>query len=201
MAKVLELQLQPQSFQWIFRTDLLRIDWFDLFAVQGTLKSLLQHHSSKVSVLQCSAFFIVYLSHPYVTTGKASTDSLQYSYRIWNTVVIRCSINNLPEGTSIHYSLVLPFLVSLPMCPVTSPQNKWIFASKTASGGNPNYNNGVGQSLLLVISKSLGNRKIFLSLLPSFFLPSPPLPCLPFSLAPLPTPATLPSSKKSLKAL
>ena len=47
-----------------------RIDWWDLPAVQGTLKSLLQHHSSKASILQCSAFFIVQLSHPYVTTGK-----------------------------------------------------------------------------------------------------------------------------------
>ena len=47
-----------------------RIHWLDLLAVQGTLKSLLQHHSSKASVLQCSAFFIVQLSHPYMTTGK-----------------------------------------------------------------------------------------------------------------------------------
>ena len=47
-----------------------RIDWFDLLAVQGTLKSLLQHHSSKPSILQHSAFFIVQLSHPYMTTGK-----------------------------------------------------------------------------------------------------------------------------------
>ena len=47
-----------------------RIDWLDLFAVQGTLKSLLQHHSSKASILQCSAFFMVWLSHPYMTTGK-----------------------------------------------------------------------------------------------------------------------------------
>ena len=47
-----------------------RIDWFDLLAVQGTLKSLLQHHSSKALILQRSAFFIVQLSHPYVTTGK-----------------------------------------------------------------------------------------------------------------------------------
>ena len=47
-----------------------RRDWLDLLAVQGTLKSLLQHHSSKASVLQCSAFFIVQLSHPYLTTGK-----------------------------------------------------------------------------------------------------------------------------------
>ena len=61
VAKVLEFQLQHQSFQWTPRTDLL--------AVQGTLKSLLQHHSSKASILQCSAFFMVQLSHPYVTTG------------------------------------------------------------------------------------------------------------------------------------
>ena len=47
-----------------------RIDWFDLLAVQGTLKSFLQHHTSKVSNLQRSAFFMVQLSHPYVTTGK-----------------------------------------------------------------------------------------------------------------------------------
>ena len=47
-----------------------RMDWWDLLAVQGTLKSLLQHHSSKASILRCSAFFIVQLSHPYVTTGK-----------------------------------------------------------------------------------------------------------------------------------
>ena len=47
-----------------------RMDWLDLHAVQGILKSLLQHHSSKVSILRCSAFFIVQLSHPYMTTGK-----------------------------------------------------------------------------------------------------------------------------------
>ena len=47
-----------------------RMNWFDLLAVQGTLKSLLQHHSSKASILRCSAFFIVQLSNPYMTTGK-----------------------------------------------------------------------------------------------------------------------------------
>ena len=47
-----------------------RMDWLDLLAVQGTLKSLLQHHSSKTSILRCSAFFIVQLSHPYMTIGK-----------------------------------------------------------------------------------------------------------------------------------
>ena len=48
-----------------------RMDWLDLLAIQGTFKSLLQHHSSKASILQCSAFFIVQLSHPYITTGKS----------------------------------------------------------------------------------------------------------------------------------
>ena len=48
----------------------IKMDWLDLLAVQGTLKSHLQHHSSKASILQCSAFFIVQLSHPYMTTGK-----------------------------------------------------------------------------------------------------------------------------------
>ena len=66
----MEFQLQHQSFQLIFRTDVFRIDWLDLLAVQGTLKNLLQHHSSKASILWHSAFFIVQLSHPYVTTGK-----------------------------------------------------------------------------------------------------------------------------------
>jgi len=53
------------------------IDWCDLLAVQGTLKSLLQHHSSKASILQCSAFFILQLSHPYTTTGKTIVLTIQ----------------------------------------------------------------------------------------------------------------------------
>ena len=57
-----------------------RMDWLDLLAVQGTLKSLLQHHSSKTSILQCSAFSIVQLSHPYMTIGKIIADY------IWNFV-------------------------------------------------------------------------------------------------------------------
>ena len=50
-----------------------RVDWFDLLVVQGTLKSLLQHHSSKASILSCSAFFMVQLSHPYMSTDKSHT--------------------------------------------------------------------------------------------------------------------------------
>ena len=68
VAKTLELQ--QQSFQWIVRLISFRNDFFDLLGVQGTLKSLLQNHCSKASILQCSAFLMVKLSHPYVTTGK-----------------------------------------------------------------------------------------------------------------------------------
>ena len=68
--KVLEFQLQHQNFQWISVLISFGMDWLDLLVVQGTLKSLLQHHSSEASILQCSAFFIVQLSHPYMTTGK-----------------------------------------------------------------------------------------------------------------------------------
>ena len=77
VAKVLELQFQHQTFQWgfrvdfqkAFRVDSLRISWFDL-AFQGTLKSLLQHHNLKASILWWSAFFMVQLSHLYMITGK-----------------------------------------------------------------------------------------------------------------------------------
>ena len=68
VAKVLEFQLQHQSFQ--FRTDFLQDNWLDLLAVQETLKSLLQHHSSKASILRHSAFFIVRLSYTHMITGK-----------------------------------------------------------------------------------------------------------------------------------
>ena len=68
MAKLLELQ--HQSFNEYSRLVSFRIDLFGFFAVQGTLKSLLQHRSSKASILWHSAFFMVQLSHPYMTTGK-----------------------------------------------------------------------------------------------------------------------------------
>ena len=70
VAKVLEFQLHYQSFQRIFRWVSFRTDWFNLLDVQGTLKSLLQHHNSKASILWCSASFMVQLSHPYMTTGQ-----------------------------------------------------------------------------------------------------------------------------------
>ena len=75
VAKVLEFQLQHSSSneQWIFQYSELfsfKIDWLHFLAVQGTLKSLLQHHRSKASILWLSAFFVFQFSHPYMTNGK-----------------------------------------------------------------------------------------------------------------------------------
>ena len=71
VASVLELHISPSNeYSGLIS---FRIDWFDLLAVQGTLKSLRQHHSSKASALWCSAFSMVQLSHPYMTTGKTVT--------------------------------------------------------------------------------------------------------------------------------
>ena len=66
----MKLQLQHQSFQEYSGLISHRMDWFDFLAARGTLKSLLQHHSSKASILRCSAPFMVRPSHPYMTTGK-----------------------------------------------------------------------------------------------------------------------------------
>ena len=79
-AKVLELQLQHQSFQQCSGLISFRIDWFDLLAVQGTRKSLFQHHSFKTSILWHSAFFMVQLSHLYMNTGKI------IAFTIWTFV-------------------------------------------------------------------------------------------------------------------
>ena len=79
VAKVLEFQFQPQSFNGHPGLICFRMDWLDLLAVQGTLKSL-QHHSSKASIFQRSAFFTVQLSHPYMTTGK----TIAYTYFLTN---------------------------------------------------------------------------------------------------------------------
>ena len=70
VAKVLDLQFSISPSKEYLGLISFRTDWFDLLAVQGTLKSLLQHHSSEASILRCSAFFIVQLSHLYMTTGK-----------------------------------------------------------------------------------------------------------------------------------
>ena len=81
VAKLLDLQLQQQSLQWIFRVISFIIDWFDLLTVQRTLKSLFYHHSSKALILHCSAFFMVQLSYLYMDTGKTIT------LAIWTFVI------------------------------------------------------------------------------------------------------------------
>ena len=92
-----------------------RMDWLDLFAVQGTLKSLLQHHSSKASVLRCSAFFIVQLSHPYMTTGKTIALTRQtFVAKVMSllfNMLYRLVITFLPRSKSLL--LLLPFSNSL----------------------------------------------------------------------------------------
>ena len=83
VAKELEFQLHSQSFHEHPGLISFRMDWLDLLAVQGTLKSLLQHHSSKESILRHSAFFIVQHSNPYMTTGKPVT-------KVENKLPVRC---------------------------------------------------------------------------------------------------------------
>ena len=78
-----------------------RIDWFDLLAVQGTLKSLLQHHSSKASILGCSAFFTVQVSHPYMITGKTIALTIQtFVSKVMSllfNMLSRLVIHNIPS--------------------------------------------------------------------------------------------------------
>ena len=85
VAKLLEFQLQISPSNEHPGPNSFRMDWLDLLAVQGTLKSLLQHHSSKASILRCSAFLIVQFSHPYMTTGKT------IAFTRWTFVVIKLS--------------------------------------------------------------------------------------------------------------
>ena len=97
------LMLQHQSFQWIFRLISFRIDWFDLLAVQETLKTLLQHHSSKASILWCSAFFIVQFSHPYMIIEKKKTKPIALTIWTFVTKVMSLLFNMLSR-------FIVPFL-------------------------------------------------------------------------------------------
>ena len=99
VAKVLELQFSISPSNEYSGLISFRIHWLDLLAVQGTLKSLLQYHSSKASVLWCSAFFIVQLSHPYMTNGK----TIALTRRTFVGKVMSLLLNML-------YRLVITFL-------------------------------------------------------------------------------------------
>ena len=93
-----------------------RIDWFDFLAVQETLKSLLQHHSSKASVLRCSALFIVQLSHPYMTTGK--------TIALIRWTIVRKVVSLLFNMLSL---LIIAFL----------PRSKLVFSVEEGMGETP----------------------------------------------------------------
>ena len=100
------------------------MNWLDLLAVQGTLKSFLQHHSSKESILQCSAFFIVQLSHPYMTTGK----TIALTRRTYVDKVVSLLFNMVSRlvitfrPTSKH--LLISWLQSPSAVILEPPQNK-----------------------------------------------------------------------------
>ena len=97
MAKLLELQLQHQFSNEYSGLISFRIDWFDLLIVQGTLKSLLQHHSLKASILWLSAFFMVLLWHPYMTT--------------WKTIALTLRIF-VGKEVSVLYNMLSRFVVA-----------------------------------------------------------------------------------------
>ena len=115
VAKVLELHLHHQSF---------RIDWFALVAVQGILKSLLQRHSSKESILWCLTFFMVQLSHPYTTTGKTIASTLRtFVSKVMSllfNVLSRLVIAFLPRSKR----LLISWLHSLSMVILEPKRNK-----------------------------------------------------------------------------
>ena len=91
-----------------------RMDWLDLLAVQGTLKSLLQYHSSIASILQCSTFFTVQLSHPYMTTGK--TIALTRLVKIINTYIFWFSLKDVPDETAKIINFVNSQLLRIYLC-------------------------------------------------------------------------------------
>ena len=105
VAKVLEFQLQHQSFHEYSGLISFRINWLGLLAVQGTLKSLLQHHSSKASILQHSAYFMVQLSHPYMTTGK----TIALTRQTFVGKVLSLLFNMLPRFVIAFHNIYLHF--------------------------------------------------------------------------------------------
>ena len=108
VAKVSVLQLQHQYSNEYSGLISFSIDWFDFHAVQGTLKSLLQHYSSKASILRCSAFFIVQLSHPYMTTGKTiALTRWTFVSKVMSllfNILSRLVITFLPRSSSVQFS-------------------------------------------------------------------------------------------------
>ena len=105
-----------------------RTDWFDLLAVEGILKSLLQHHSSKVSILLCSAFFMVQLSHPYMTAGKAIALTLWTfvgkAMSVVSNTLSRFAVPFLPRIKCLNFMAAVTVTMTL-----ESKQRKCVIAS------------------------------------------------------------------------
>ena len=91
-----------------------RMDWLDLLAVQGTLKSLLQHHSSKAAILQCSAFFTVQLSHPYMTTGKTIALTRHFTIKVLQLLVwgALCQLLQIRSRNLHPHLFFLPYMMT-----------------------------------------------------------------------------------------
>ena len=129
------------------------MDWFDLLAVQGTLKSFLQHHSSKASILQCSAFFIVQLSHPHMTTGKT------IALTIWTFVskVMSLLFNTL-LGLPRSKHLLISWLQS-PSAVILEPKK---IKSDTASIVSPSiWHEVMGSDAMILIFLMLSFKPVF----------------------------------------
>ena len=121
-----------------------RMDWLDLLAVQGTLKSLLQHHSSKTSILWCSAFFIVQLSHPYMTTEKNIILTRQtFVMSLFFNMLSRLVITFLPRSKR----LLISWLPS-PSVVILEPRNKVCHCFHCFSNCLP-WSDGTGAMILV----------------------------------------------------
>ena len=112
-----------------------RMDWLDLFAVQGTLKSLLQHHSSKASILWCSAFFIIQLSHPYITTRK----TIALTGRTFVSKVMSLLFNKLSRFVITFLPRSKHLLISWLQSPSAVILEPKIIKSVTVSTLSPSY--------------------------------------------------------------
>ena len=143
------------EYSWLIS---FRIDWFNLLAVQGTLKSLLQHHSSKTSIHQCSVFFIVQLSHPYVTTGKnIALTRWTFVGKVMSllfTMLSRLFIAFLPRSMS----LLVSWLQS-PSSVILEPKK---IKSLTVCIVSPSiYHEGIGLDAMILVFWMLSFKPVF----------------------------------------
>ncbi|CAM9669031.1 unnamed protein product [Rangifer tarandus platyrhynchus] len=125
-----------------------RMDWLDLLAVQGTLKSLLQHHSSKASILQRSAFFVVQLSHPYMTTGK----TIALTRRTFVGKVMSLLFNMLPRFVTTLLPRSKRLLISWLQSPSTVILEPRKIKSATVSTVSPSIcHEGMGPDAMILV--------------------------------------------------